>query len=98
MKPMAEAQRQIYRFNGCLVDRQHRRLLRDGRVVPLGAKAFDLLLVLLESDGRELSKEELLQKVWPEQFVEESNLTVHIAALRKALGERKDQGHYILTL
>lgn len=98
MEELREQTKRIYCFDNFQVDTQKRQLLRDGQQISVGMKAFDLLLVLLESNGREISKEELLEKVWNEQFVEEANLTVHIAALRKALGERKDEARYILTI
>ena len=63
-----------------------RRLLVHGNAVPLGARAFDLLLALLEQRERVVSKEELLDRVWPGVEVEENNLTVQISALRKVLG------------
>lgn len=90
--------RQVYRFDSFQVDESKRQLLREGRPVPLSRKAFDLLLVLLENNGRAVTKNELLDKVWPDQFVEEVNLTVQVAALRKALCEQKDNARYILTI
>lgn len=95
---MREVQRQIYCFDGFQVDEPNRQLLHDGQHVPLPKKAFDLLLILIESNGQAITKDELLQRVWPDQFVEEANLTVQIAALRKALCERKDEARYILTI
>jgi pimeloyl-ACP methyl ester carboxylesterase/DNA-binding winged helix-turn-helix (wHTH) protein/class 3 adenylate cyclase len=61
--------------------------MRGGAPVPLTPKAFDTLLVLVENNGHVLSKEELIQKVWPDSFVEENNLAQNISILRKALGE-----------
>jgi TolB-like protein len=63
-----------------------RRLLVQGKPVALGARAFDLLLVLIEHRARVVGKEELLERVWPGVEVEENNLTVQISALRKVLG------------
>jgi TolB-like protein/DNA-binding winged helix-turn-helix (wHTH) protein/Flp pilus assembly protein TadD len=63
-----------------------RQLLIDGRAVPLGARAFDVLLALVERRDRVVSKDELLDLVWPNLVVEENNLSVQISALRKALG------------
>lgn len=63
-----------------------RQVKLDGQVVPLGSRAHDLLVVLVEHRDRVLGKDELLAQVWPGQVVEESNLTVQIAALRKAIG------------
>jgi Tol biopolymer transport system component/DNA-binding winged helix-turn-helix (wHTH) protein len=73
-------------------------LQRDGQPVPLTPKAFDLLAALLEQPGRLISKEELLQKVWPDTFVEESNLAYNVFALRKALGDPAENGQYIGTV
>ena len=73
-------------------------LRRDGRPVPLTPKAFDVLAALVEQPGRLISKEELLQKVWPDTFVEESNLAYNVFALRKALGDTADNGQYIETV
>lgn len=63
-----------------------RRVLVGGKPATLGARAFDLLMCLVEHRDRVISKDELLQRVWPGMVVEESNLTVHVSALRKCLG------------
>jgi hypothetical protein len=73
-------------------------LLRTGKLIALNSKAFDLLLALLMSDGHELSKGQLMQLIWPDQIVEENNLAVHIYNLRKNLGRRKGEQHYIITI
>lgn len=80
------------------IDGARRLLLKDGVVVALKPKAFDLLLALVERRGEVLSKDELLSTVWANQFVEEGNLTVHISALRKALGETKKEHQFIVTV
>ena len=67
-----------------------RQLLADGTPVGLGTRAFDLLLVLLEADGSLVTKDELLNRVWPGIAVAEGNLKVQIAKLRKALGGDRD--------
>ena len=79
-------------FGPFSIDLRERVLRRDGRPVPLTPKAFDVLAALVEHPGRVISKEELLQKVWPDTFVEESNLAYNVFALRKALGDTADQG------
>lgn len=66
---------------------QQRRLLADGIPSALGARAFDLLSMLIEGRDRVLSKSELLAGAWGGRIVEENNLTVQISALRKVLGE-----------
>jgi DNA-binding winged helix-turn-helix (wHTH) protein len=61
-------------------------VLRAGVPQALGGRAFDLLLALIERRGEVLSKDELMRRVWPGLVVEENNLTVHMSALRKAIG------------
>lgn len=75
-----------------------RRLLEaDGRPVPLGSRAFDLLVALLARPGQLVTKDELLAAVWGARVVEENNLTVHMTALRRALGDRPDGERHIVT-
>jgi len=69
---------------------RQRRLLADGVLVELGARAFDLLLVLLEADGSLVTKEQLMSQVWPKVVVSDGNLKVQVSALRKALGADRD--------
>ena len=64
-----------------------RQLLRAGQPVPLGARAFDLLLALVQREGALASKTELMAEIWPRLVVEESNLHVQVSAVRKALGD-----------
>jgi len=64
----------LYEFGPFPLDAEERLLLRDGEVVPLTPKAFDLLLALVEQRGHLPGKEELLKTVWPDTFVEEANL------------------------
>ena len=87
-----------YQFGNFVIDVRERLLRRDGEPVSLTPKAFDLLVALIERPGRLSSKEELLQTVWPDAIVEESNLAYHVFALRKALGDTADNGHYIETV
>jgi predicted ATPase/DNA-binding winged helix-turn-helix (wHTH) protein len=95
---MSEPTRKFYAFGPFMVDVRRQRLLRAGAPVALTPKAFELLLALIEQRGQVLEKDELLKKVWPDQFVEEANLTVNMSALRKALGERASENQYILTV
>ena len=69
---------------------RRRQLRADGTPVELGTRAFDLLMALIEADGALVTKKELQALVWPDIFVEETNLKVEISALRKALGEGRD--------
>ena len=81
------ASMEIFRFADFMLDVPERRLLHGAAAVRLSPKAFDVLVVLVRQHGHLVSKDELLQRVWPESFVEEGILTVHVSALRKALGD-----------
>ena len=74
------------RFGRIVVDPARRRLLIDGEPAKIGARAFDLLMALIERRDRVVSKDELLDLVWPNVTVEEGNLQVQIATLRRLLG------------
>src|SRR5690349_4056179 len=89
---------QFYAFDSFLVDAGKSVLLRDGQSVPLTPKAFEILLVLVRNPGRVLKKEELLEEVWPDAYVDENNLPRNISSLRKALGEGPAEHKYIVTL
>jgi predicted ATPase/DNA-binding winged helix-turn-helix (wHTH) protein len=76
-----------------------RQLLLDGeKPLRIGARALDILKVLVEQPGTVISKEELASRVWPNIFVEEGNLRVHMAALRRALGDGQAGNRYVLTV
>lgn len=95
---MSKQTKHFYEFGPFRLDAMQRLLLRGGEAVQLTPKAFDLLLVLLESSGRVLTKDELMKLVWPDQFVEEANLSHNIYRLREALGDRQNGQKYIETL
>ena len=95
---MREQKPQVYGFDDFRLEVSNRQLLHDGRPVALPAKAFDMLVVLIENGGRLVGKDELFGRVWPDQIVEESNLAVHVSAIRKALGEKKDNPRYLVTV
>lgn len=80
------------------LDTVHHRLMREGEPLALNVKAFDLLVFLAENAGRVLTKEEILEAVWENRYIEEANLTVQISILRKALGDRKDQPRFLVTV
>jgi DNA-binding winged helix-turn-helix (wHTH) protein len=69
---------------------RRRELLADGLPIELSGRAFDILLALVEADGLLVTKEDLLNRAWPDRIVEENNLNVQISALRKALGSDRD--------
>lgn len=87
-----------YCFDEFEFDADNRRLSRGDQPVTLSAKAFDLLHTLLANNGRLVGKEELFNSVWRDQIVEESNLTVHISQIRKALGENRNNPRYLETV
>ena len=89
----------IYEFEEFRLDAKSHRLFHraDGELVPLTPKAVELLIYLVENRGRVLSKDELLENVWNNSFVEEANLSQTIFVLRKALGEDIHQPRFILT-
>lgn len=95
---MAENLKRLYEFGPFRLDAGERLLLRDGEVVPLTPKAFDLLLALVEQSGHLLEKETLMKAVWPDSFVEENNLADNISRLRKALGEGENGQKFIETI
>src|SRR6266850_6141079 len=85
----------MWAFGPYCVDPKQRLLLSGGHVVSLEPKAVETLLALVEARGRLVSKDELLQRVWPDSFVEEGSLARNISTLRKALGEGADSAKYI---
>jgi Tol biopolymer transport system component/DNA-binding winged helix-turn-helix (wHTH) protein len=95
---MQKQTRQLYEFGPFRLDVDERLLMRDGRMTPLPPKVFDTLLVLVENSGRVVSKDELMQSLWPDTFVEESNLTQNISQLRRALGDGAADAQYIETI
>jgi len=89
MKPHEQA---TFRFGRFVLVPSERRLLSDGKPVALTGKAFDLLVTLVRHAGHLLTKDELLQAVWPRVVVEEVNLSVNVSALRKVLGAAPEGG------
>ena len=73
-------------------------LTREGKHVALGVRSSALLMALLDAEGSVVSKADLMERVWPGTSVEEGNLTVQVAALRKALGQRADNSDWIITV
>ena len=83
MKKLPENQRIIYQFGRFVLDPQDRTFLIDGKPFHLPEKEFDTLLLLVENNGRALSKKEMLDTIWPDTYVEENNLAKYISRLRK---------------
>jgi eukaryotic-like serine/threonine-protein kinase len=88
----------LYEFGPYRLDTVRNLLFRGSEPVPLTAKAFETLLVLVEQGDQVVSKDELMRKLWPDTFVEEANLAQHISMVRKALGETPQDRRYIVTL
>jgi DNA-binding winged helix-turn-helix (wHTH) protein/tetratricopeptide (TPR) repeat protein len=92
-----QAQR-LYNFGPFQLDTGTQVLRRDGKSVPLKPKLLELLILLVESSGRIVRKDELIKHFWPDTFVEEGNLPVSVCELRKALGEVRGDRQYIETV
>jgi TolB-like protein/Tfp pilus assembly protein PilF len=87
-----------YEFGVYRLDAQNQMLFREGDHVALPPKVTELLVALVEAAGRVVTREELLQRLWPDTVVEEGSLTSHISLLRKALGEGPNAQDFIETL
>src|SRR5689334_11974439 len=87
-----------YEFGRFRLKVAERVLLREGELVPLTPKVFDILITLVEHGGQVVSKDDLMKRVWPNTFVEEGNLTQNISLLRKALGETPGGAQFIETV
>src|SRR5882762_4220780 len=75
-----------------------RLLEKAGEPLPVGGRALDILIALVERAGEVVSRNELISRVWPDVIVEEANLRVHIAGLRKALGDGHDGARYVANV
>jgi DNA-binding winged helix-turn-helix (wHTH) protein/tetratricopeptide (TPR) repeat protein len=87
-----------YRFKSFVLNISERRLSQNEKAVPLTPKAFDVLTYLVERGGHLVLKDELMQAVWPDSFVDEVNLPRTIHTLRSALGEDKNGNKFIETV
>ena len=97
-KSEASSGRGGYAFGPFVVDPVKRRLWREGALVPITSKTFDVLVVLLAARDHVVSKDELLNHVWPDTAVHENNLARQVSSLRRALGQRPDQHDYVVTV
>src|ERR1700684_4678506 len=88
----------LYRFGQFELDSRKRTLSRADSPVSLTPKAFDVLLFLAQNPNRLVTKEELLQAVWGDTFVEDGSLTQYISHLRKALGDNSEDARLIVTI
>jgi DNA-binding winged helix-turn-helix (wHTH) protein len=87
-----------YEFGPFRLDPAERLLLRDGQVVPLTPKTFDLLVYLVERHGRLVEKSALMSALWPDTVVEEGNVAYNISALRRVLGDGREDARFIETV
>ena len=87
-----------YKIDEFILDISKRELIYKDNPVHLSSRAFDILHYLLQKKGTVVTKDELLDKVWADSFVEESNLAVHISAIRRVLKERKGETRFIKTV
>ena len=81
----------------CLLPTQF-LLLEGDKVVPLGVRALEILIALLERRGELVSKQDLMARVWPKVFVDPSNLTINMSALRRALRDGRDGLRFIVNI
>jgi len=95
---MSLQKRELYEFGDFRLDAARRVVTRADEPIRLNSKAFETLLVLVRYRHRIVSKDELMQTLWPDTFVEEVNLAQNISALRKALGETPGENRYIATI
>jgi DNA-binding winged helix-turn-helix (wHTH) protein/Flp pilus assembly protein TadD len=95
---MDDRQTTFYEFGPFRIDARRRLLFRGDEPIPLAPKVFETLLALVRGRGEVLKKAELIDAIWPDTFVEESNLAQHVFLLRKILGEDKNEHRYIVTV
>ena len=94
----ADASTQVLAFGPFRLLPAQRMLLEGNAPVRLGSRALDILIALVERPGEVVSKEELVTRAWPNIFVEETNLRVHVGALRKVLGHGQSVGGYVANV
>jgi TolB-like protein/DNA-binding winged helix-turn-helix (wHTH) protein/Flp pilus assembly protein TadD len=88
----------FYRFGHFRLDVRERVLWRDEELIALTPKAVEVLIILVERRGQVVAKDDLMERLWPDTFVEETNLSHHIHKIREALGEQPDGSGFIETL
>src|ERR1044072_1462552 len=94
----SDSSKRFYEFGPFRIDLERYLLLRDGKAIQVSPKVLETLIFLVEHRGSVVKKDEILSRVWPDTFVEESNLAQNIFLLRKALGEEKKEHRYIITI
>src|SRR5580704_7742572 len=86
------------RFGPFEVNVAERSLRKANQVIPLGGRAYDILIALLENAGEVIGKDELIARAWPDVTVEEGSLRVHLSALRKALADGQFGDKFIANI
>src|ERR1700740_2902189 len=86
------------RFGPFELNVAERALRKADQVIPLGGRAYDILMALLENAGAVVTKADLIARAWPEVTVEEGSLRVHLSALRKALGDGQFGNKYVASI
>src|ERR1700741_2097441 len=86
------------RFGPFELNIAERSLKKADQIIPLGGRAYDILIALLENAGEAVGKAELIAEAWPDVTVEEGSLRVHLSALRKALGDGQFGNKYIASI
>ena len=95
---MSSQSKVVYKFGPFQLDKFERRLSRNSETIPLTPKAFETLLIFVESGCHLLTKDELMARIWPDTFVEEATLAQNVFTLRRVLGERPDGQQFIETV
>ena len=95
---MQQTPKKIYEFGEFQLDVAKQRLFQNGAPVPVRRKTYELLVLLVESAGELVEKEKILDLVWQDLHVEETNLTQHIYQLRRVLGDTTKDQTYIMTV
>ena len=95
---MSLGSKRLYEFGPYRLDKQKGQLWRDGQTVSLTTKSLEILACLVENAGSVVSKDQLMETLWPDSYVEEGNLTQNVFLLRKALGETARDHNYVVTV
>src|SRR5262245_36182449 len=96
--PKTESSQDVFAFGRFRLIPSRRLLMRDSVSVQLGSRALDILTLLVRHSGELVSKDDLIAAVWPNTFVDESNLKVNVCHLRRSLGDTQKPPTYIATV